>query len=173
VHLDTIKVYYSPTNAQVIVLKNSIKIYIKLAPKCFGPVSPSSGGSLSMLAKVTLCEKSQLWFISIWLNQWWCGCIYWSCPCWCVYVALFESRQSLVHSLVNNKLCFKVIVTTQQQCINMSILLWQHISVLLDYLHSNIQRYAVLSVHIMYCGVPFYLQGAHTEYFKIIYIKSG
>jgi hypothetical protein len=32
VHLDTIKVYYSPTNAQVIVLKNNIKIYIKIAP---------------------------------------------------------------------------------------------------------------------------------------------
>jgi len=22
----------------------------------------------------------------------WRGCIYWSCPCWCVYVALFGSR---------------------------------------------------------------------------------
>jgi hypothetical protein len=27
----TIKVYYSPTNAQVIVLKNNTKIYIKIA----------------------------------------------------------------------------------------------------------------------------------------------
>ena len=31
VHLDIIKVFYSPTNAQVIVLKNNIKIHIKIA----------------------------------------------------------------------------------------------------------------------------------------------
>jgi len=30
----TLKVYYSPTNAQVIVLKNNIKIYIIIAPTC-------------------------------------------------------------------------------------------------------------------------------------------
>jgi len=30
-HLDTVKVYYSPTNAQVTVLKNNIKIYMKIA----------------------------------------------------------------------------------------------------------------------------------------------
>jgi len=36
VHLDTIKVYYLPMNAQVIVLKKGIKIYIKIAPTCFG-----------------------------------------------------------------------------------------------------------------------------------------
>jgi hypothetical protein len=47
----TTKVYYSPTNAQVIVLKNNIKI----APTCFSAVTQSSGSSLSMLAKVTLC----------------------------------------------------------------------------------------------------------------------
>ena len=35
VHLDIIKVLYSPTNAQVIVLKNNIKIYIKIAPYLF------------------------------------------------------------------------------------------------------------------------------------------
>jgi hypothetical protein len=54
-HLDTIRVYYSPTNAQVIVLKNNIEIYIKMTPTCFGAVTSSSGISLSMLAKVTLC----------------------------------------------------------------------------------------------------------------------
>jgi hypothetical protein len=54
-HLDPIKVYYSPMNAQVIVLKNNIKIYIKIAPTYFGAVTPSSGSSLSVLAKVTLC----------------------------------------------------------------------------------------------------------------------
>jgi hypothetical protein len=36
-------------------LKNNIKIYVKLDPACFGAVIPSSGNSLSMLAKVTLC----------------------------------------------------------------------------------------------------------------------
>jgi len=35
VHLDIIKVFYSPTNAQVIVLKNNIKIYIKIALDMF------------------------------------------------------------------------------------------------------------------------------------------
>jgi len=58
VHLDTINVFYSPTNAQVIVLKNNIKIYIKIAPTCFGAVTPSSGSSLSVLARVTLCWNS-------------------------------------------------------------------------------------------------------------------
>jgi len=42
-------------NAQVIVLKNNIKIYIKIAPTCFGAVTPSFGSSLSVLAKVTFC----------------------------------------------------------------------------------------------------------------------
>ena len=55
VHLDTIKVYYSPTNTQVIVLKNNIKIYIKIAPMCFAAATPSSGSAFSVLAKVTLC----------------------------------------------------------------------------------------------------------------------
>jgi hypothetical protein len=51
VHLD-IKIFYSPTNAQAIVLKkNSIEIYIKIAPTCFGAVTPSSGSALLMLAK--------------------------------------------------------------------------------------------------------------------------
>jgi len=40
---------------QVIVLKNNIKFYIKIAPTCFGAVTPSSGSLLSVLAKVTLC----------------------------------------------------------------------------------------------------------------------
>jgi len=53
--LNIIKVYYSPTNAQDTVLKNNIKIYIKITPTCFGAVTPSSGSSLSVLAKVTLC----------------------------------------------------------------------------------------------------------------------
>jgi len=55
IQVQNIKVYYSPTNAQVIVLKNNIKIYIKIAPTYFGAVTPLSGSSLSVLAKVTLC----------------------------------------------------------------------------------------------------------------------
>jgi len=35
-------------------LKNSIKIYIKIAPPYFGVVTPSSGSALFMLAKVTV-----------------------------------------------------------------------------------------------------------------------
>jgi hypothetical protein len=56
VHLDTVKVYYSPTKAQaqMIVLKN-IKIYMKIAPICFGAVTPASGSAFFVFAKVTLC----------------------------------------------------------------------------------------------------------------------
>jgi hypothetical protein len=43
-------------DAQVLVLKNSIKIYIEIAPTCFGAVTPSSGSVLSVLAKVTVVK---------------------------------------------------------------------------------------------------------------------
>jgi len=54
-HIFTIKIYYSPTNAQVDVLKTILKFYIKIAATCFGALTPSSGISLSVLVKVTLC----------------------------------------------------------------------------------------------------------------------
>jgi len=47
--------------------------------------------------------------------------------------------------------------------INISILLWQHISVLLYHLQASIQRYKVQSVLIMYYGIPHYLQGVHKK----------
>jgi len=37
---------YSPSNSQAIVLTSSVKIYIKIAPTCFGVVTPSSGSAL-------------------------------------------------------------------------------------------------------------------------------
>jgi len=46
VHLDIIKVFYSPTDAQVNCLKNNFKIYIKTLPTCFSGVTPSSGSTL-------------------------------------------------------------------------------------------------------------------------------
>jgi hypothetical protein len=59
-HLDIIKVFYSPTGAQLNCLKTNFKIYIKIdiktAPTCFGAVTPSSGNALLMLAKVTLVK---------------------------------------------------------------------------------------------------------------------
>jgi len=51
-----IKVYYSPADAQVIVLKNNIKIYINTAPTCFGANTPSSGSALFVLAEVTVVK---------------------------------------------------------------------------------------------------------------------
>jgi len=36
-------------------LKKNIKIYIEIAPPCFGAITSSSGSSLFVLAKVTLC----------------------------------------------------------------------------------------------------------------------
>ena len=41
---------------------------------------------------------------------------------------------------------FKVADKTLQHSINISILLWQHVSILLDHLQANIQRYEVQSV---------------------------
>jgi hypothetical protein len=61
---------------------------------------------------------------------------------------------------------FKVTIITQQQCINISILLWQCVLVLLDHLQTNIQR-AEISVHIMYYGIPCYLQGVHKNSLKL------
>jgi hypothetical protein len=55
-HLDIIKVFHSPTDAQVNYLKNNIKIYIKTAPTCFGAVTPSSGSAPFVLAKVTVIK---------------------------------------------------------------------------------------------------------------------
>jgi hypothetical protein len=54
VNLHIIRVFYSPTDAQVNCLKNNFKIYIKTAPTCFGAVTPSSGSAL--LAKVTVVK---------------------------------------------------------------------------------------------------------------------
>jgi len=57
VHVDNIKVYYSATNAQAIVIKINIKIYIKMGPACLGvTVTPSSSSSLCVLAKVTVVK---------------------------------------------------------------------------------------------------------------------
>jgi len=39
VHLDIIKVFYLPTDAQENCFKNYIKIYIKTAPTCFGAIN--------------------------------------------------------------------------------------------------------------------------------------
>jgi hypothetical protein len=59
-HLDIIKVFYSPTDAQVNRLKNNFKIYIKIdiktAPTCFGAVTPSPGSTLLVLNKVTVVK---------------------------------------------------------------------------------------------------------------------
>ena len=52
-HLDIIKVFYSPTDTQVNCLKNYeyIKIYIKTTRTCFSAVTPSSANALFVLAK--------------------------------------------------------------------------------------------------------------------------
>jgi hypothetical protein len=59
-HLDIIKVFHSPTDAQLNCLKNNFKIYIKIdiktAPTCFGAVTPASGGALFVPAKATVAK---------------------------------------------------------------------------------------------------------------------
>ena len=56
---------------------------------------------------------------------------------------------------------FKVTVKTQQEFINITILLWQHVSVLLDHLQDKIQRYEVQLVDIMFYGILYYSQVVH------------
>jgi len=53
-HLDTIKVYYSPTNVQVIVLKTVLKFTLKQLVHILMQ-SHHLQGAHYLLAKVTLC----------------------------------------------------------------------------------------------------------------------
>ena len=69
-------------------------------------------------------------------------------------------------------LCLKVkkgykITVKTQQCTNISILLWQHVSFLLDHLQTSRQKYDVQSVRIMYYGIQYYLQGVHKNSLKL------
>jgi hypothetical protein len=43
----------------------------------------------------------------------------------------------------------------------------QHVSVLLDNLQASIQRCEVKSVHFMYYGIPYYLQGVIKNILKV------
>jgi hypothetical protein len=54
VHLDIIKIFYSPTDAQENCFKKNNKIYIKTAPTCFGAVTQSSESALFEFANVTV-----------------------------------------------------------------------------------------------------------------------
>jgi hypothetical protein len=60
-HLDIIRVFYSPTDAQVNFLKNNFKIYIKIDLKQLRHVSvlsdtPPSGSALLALIKVAVVK---------------------------------------------------------------------------------------------------------------------
>jgi hypothetical protein len=58
VHLNIIKVFYSPTDAQVNYLKSNFKIYIKTAPTCFDSITIIRE-VLFELAKVTVVKKGK------------------------------------------------------------------------------------------------------------------
>ena len=71
-------------------IRNYIKIYIKIAPTCFGAVIPPSGSALFVPAIVTLVKIANY-------GTWVCdSVVMWLHllvgPCWYVYVALFGSR---------------------------------------------------------------------------------
>jgi hypothetical protein len=83
---------------------------------------------------------------------------------------VFEHRGFYTVKDKNKTKHFKVTVKTQQQCISISIILWQRVSVLLDHFQVNIQRCKVQSVHIMYYGMPCYLQGVHKNSLKLLEI---
>ena len=63
--------------------------------------------------------------------------------------------------------CLKITVKTQIQCTIISILLRKYILVLLDHIKASIQKYEVQSVHIMYYGIPYYLQGVRKNSLKL------
>ena len=56
--------FFSRTDAQVDCLKNNFKLYVKIdiktAATCFGAVTPSSGGALLVLAKVTVVKYTSV-----------------------------------------------------------------------------------------------------------------
>jgi len=60
VHLDIIKVFFLPIDAQVNCLKSNFKIHIKIDIKtaltCFGAVTPSPGSALLVIAKATVVK---------------------------------------------------------------------------------------------------------------------
>ena len=58
------------------------------------------------------------------------------------YIFLIEDIPLCLNSKSKTKI-FKITVKTKQQCINISILLWQHTSVLLGHLQASIQGYEV------------------------------
>ena len=61
----------------------------------------------------------------------------------CVYFTTKNAFRYTLHELIakTKTKCLKVALKTQQQCINISISFWQHVSVLLDHLQSDVQRY--------------------------------
>jgi len=70
-----------------------------------------------------------------------------------ILFVILKEDTSLCFCSKSKTKCFKITVKTQKQSKNISTLLWQHASVLLDHLQTSIQRYEVQSVHIMYCGI--------------------
>jgi len=56
VHLDIIKVFYSPTDAQVNCLKILLKLTLKQLRHVSVQVTPSSGSALFVLTKVTVVK---------------------------------------------------------------------------------------------------------------------
>ena len=82
-------------------------------------------------------------------------------------IRCFNQGHPVVFEFKSKTKCFKFTVKTQQQCINIIILLWQHVSILLDNIQANIKRYEVQSVHIMYCRIHYYLQGVHKNSLKL------
>ena len=87
------------------VLKNYFKIYvkidIKIAPTCFGAVTPSSGSVLLCLLKLQLLKEPFKTHrcVVMWLHIL-VG------PCWCVYIALLGSRLFL------NSATYVAVLTT-------------------------------------------------------------
>ena len=62
---------------------------------------------------------------------------------------------------------FKFTVHTQQQCTNISVLLWQLVTLSLENLESSIQRYEVQSAHFMHYGITCYLQDIYKNILKL------
>jgi len=78
-----------------------------------------------------------------------------------IYIKISVNVVLVLNQSQSKTKCFKVTLKTQQLCININILLWQHVLVLLDQSQACIQKYEAQSVHIMYYGIPNYIQDVH------------
>jgi hypothetical protein len=69
-------------------------------------------------------------------------------------MSYFNQGHPIVFEVKRKTKCFKVTVKARQRCINISISLWQRVSVLLDKLCASIQRFDVPPSNVNHSTLP-------------------